>query len=76
MKEKIVLALVWLTAIAVGWTCMLNLLFVNTPDKMTKSGWLGIGIVLAAFTFEKTLKALKALRKSLEEDSPEKPLEK
>jgi len=76
MKEKIVLALVWCMALAVGWVCWLDLIFVNTPDKTTRSGWLGIAIVLAAFTLEKTLKALKALRESLREDSPEKPLEK
>jgi len=76
MKEKIVLVLVWSVALAVGFLCWVDLFFINTPDKTTRGGWLGVGIVLAALTFEKTLKALKALKKSLEDDSPEKPLEK
>jgi hypothetical protein len=42
---------------------------------MARFGWIGLGTVLAAFTLEKTLKALKALRDSLEEDSP-KPKDK
>lgn len=76
MKEKSVLALAWLTALVVGWVCFIPIFSATIPpDKMTRFGWIGLGIVLGTFTFEKTVKSLKAVRKSLEDDSP-KPKDK